>query len=267
MSIGSLAFPVPTLIFMFAVAVALLVGWLAMKRRGAIDSDLFAIVVGGLLAARFAFVIQYLPLYHHDFAAILDVRDLGFDPLVGMTAGSFIAAWRLVRNNASRVPLALSLTAGLISYASARAFIEHQHVPSNIPPIALRSLDGAPETLGTSGMPTVVNLWATWCPPCQAELPTFAQAQVEYPGVHFVFVDEGETQETVRHYFDQHSLLLGNTWLDQSSALAARVGTAGFPTTLFYDRNGRLLATHLGQFSAATLHDALAQHFESATTR
>ncbi|MBU6489972.1 MAG: TlpA family protein disulfide reductase [Burkholderiales bacterium] len=267
MSIGSLAFPIPLLIFMFGVAAALLVGWLAMKRRGSIDADLFFIVAGGLLSARVAFVIRFLPFYQGDFAAILNFRDLGFDPLVGMSAGSLIAAWRLFRNKASRLPLALALTAGLISYATARTLIEQRHASSTIPPVALRSLDGASGKLGTNGMPTVVNLWATWCPPCRAELPTFAKAQAEYPGVRFVFVDEGETPEAVRRYLQQHSLQLGNSWLDRSSALAARVQTAGFPTTLFYDRNGHLLETHLGQFSAATLRDALDEHFKSATMR
>ncbi|MEM5435763.1 TlpA disulfide reductase family protein [Paraburkholderia diazotrophica] len=267
MSIGSLALPIPPLIFMFSVAVALLVGWMAASHRSAIDADIFAIVAGGLVAARVAFVLRLLPLYRHDWGAMFDIRDLGFDPLVGMAAGTLIAAWRLLRSKASRLPLALSLTAGLISHASARSLIDEWHASPTIPPVALQSLDGAPGTLGTDGMPTVVNLWATWCPPCQEELPAFAQAQAEHPGIRFVFVDEGEAAQTVRRYFERHSLLLGNTWLDQSSTLAERVRTAGFPTTLFYDRNGRLLETHLGPFSAATLHDALEHHFGSAAAR
>ncbi|SIT44905.1 Redoxin domain-containing protein [Paraburkholderia ribeironis] len=267
MSIGSLAFPVPPLIFMFSIAVALLFGWLAVKRHGSIETDIFAIVSGGLLAARVAFVLRFLPQYRHDWIAMFNIRDLGFDPLVGIVVGSLVAVWRLLWNKGSRTPLALGLAAGLISFTSARSLIDEWRASSAIPPVVLQSLDSTPGMLETDGMPTVVNLWATWCPPCQAELPAFAQAQAENPGIRFLFVDEGETAETVRRYFEQRSLLLGNTWLDPDSTLAERVRTAGFPTTLFYDRNGRLLATHLGQFSAATLRDALEQHFESAIAR
>lgn len=59
-----------------------------------------------------------------------------------------------------------------------------------LPALTLQDLQGKDVALPTFvGRPTVVNLWATWCPPCRRELPMFQQAQAAQPGVHFVFLD------------------------------------------------------------------------------
>jgi hypothetical protein len=68
----------------------------------------------------------------------------------------------------------------------------------------------------------------------------FARAQAQNPHVRFVFVDQADQPNTARQYLAQHSLQLQNAWLDPDSLLAARVHAAGYPTTLFYDRNGKL---------------------------
>ena len=265
MSIGSLAIPMPALIFMVSVAVVFLVGRLTEKRAGSIEIDAQMILAAGLIAARIAFVIRFLPQYRHAPLAVFDIRDLGFDPLVGLIAGALVAAWRMVRNRRTRASLGLALTAGLATFATAQALTGDPHVPSTIPAVALQSLDGTPRSLDTQGLPTIVNLWATWCPPCQAELPAFAQAQADNPRVRFVFVNQGEQADTVRRYLASRSLSLRNVWLDPQSALAERIHAAGFPTTLFYDANGRLLATHLGPFSAATLRDAQERLYSSSS--
>jgi thiol-disulfide isomerase/thioredoxin len=42
----------------------------------------------------------------------------------------------------------------------------------------------------------VINIWATWCPPCRREMPVLQQAQHDYPHVTFLFVNQGETRKT-----------------------------------------------------------------------
>jgi thiol-disulfide isomerase/thioredoxin len=107
----------------------------------------------------------------------------------------------------------------------------------------------------------VVNLWATWCGPCRAEMPVLAQAQADYPGVRLVFVNQGEALRTVDDYLASHDLHITNSLLDPTHAVAAAVGAVGFPTTLFYDAHGRLLAAHLGPFSRATFRQAVAKFY------
>jgi Prolipoprotein diacylglyceryl transferase len=149
MSIGSLAIPMPALIFMVSVAVVFLVGWLTEKRAGSIEFDALMILAAGLIAARIAFVIRFLPQYRHAPLAVFDIRDLGFDPLVGLIAGALVAAWRMARNRRTRAPLGLALTAGLATFVTAQALTGDRHVPSTIPAVELQALDGTPRSLDT----------------------------------------------------------------------------------------------------------------------
>jgi len=103
------------------------------------------------------------------------------------------------------------------------------------------------------GKPTVVNLWATWCPPCVREMPVLQQAQAERSDVHFVLVNQGERATRVRDYLASRQLRLRNVLVDEGNALGAFTGHRALPTTLFYDAQGRLVDTRVGELSAASL--------------
>ena len=125
--------------------------------------------------------------------------------------------------------------------------------------------DGAPVSLhALGGQPMVVNLWATWCPPCRREMPTLQQAQQDNPAVTFVFANQGEAAETITAYLQQQPLQLDNVLVDSFSALSEAVGSRGLPTTLFFDAEGRLLDSHVGELSAASLA-ARMQRFEASS--
>src|SRR5690606_41651094 len=65
--------------------------------------------------------------------------------------------------------------------------------------VALTDLSERPIDLArlAGDRPTVVSLWATWCPPCIREMPVLEDAQQRYPGVNFVFANQGEHPETI----------------------------------------------------------------------
>jgi len=128
-----------------------------------------------------------------------------------------------------------------------------------MPKVSLTTLAGEPADLAklASGKPMVVNLWATWCPPCRREMPLLAAAQKQEPGVRFVFANQGEDGMTAQRYLTDAQLELDNVLLDSGTRFAREVGSMGLPTTLFYDADGRLIDTHLGQLSAASLASKL----------
>ena len=127
-----------------------------------------------------------------------------------------------------------------------------------MPDLMVRRLDGSEVALRSlADRPLVVNLWATWCPPCRREMPAMQAAQQANPDIGFVFVNQGESSVLVRRFLATQQLQLKNVVIDPAGQLAARTGAAGYPTTLFYAADGKLQLRHVGELSEATLRDKL----------
>ena len=107
------------------------------------------------------------------------------------------------------------------------------------------------------GKPMIVNLWASWCPPCRREMPLLAAAQQRETGVSFVFANQGESGATVQRYLSDSELELANVMLDRDTQLGLVAGSMALPITLFYDANGRLIGSRRGELSAAALASKL----------
>ena len=102
---------------------------------------------------------------------------------------------------------------------------------------------GKPVTLAAiEGPVTVVNLWATWCPPCVKEMPTLAALQSAYGTrikVAAISMDKADDADKARAFIAEHPPLA--FYQDPKSAFAFGLDPAaeGYPTTLIYDRKGR----------------------------
>ena len=131
---------------------------------------------------------------------------------------------------------------------------------TTLPVAELITLAGKKTALPTlaAHKPMVVNLWATWCPPCRLELPFIAAAQRQEWAINFAFVDQGEDAETVERYLSAAHLDLVNVLLDSGNKLGREIGSPGLPVTLFYDSSGRMVDSHLGALSPAMLDRKLA---------
>ena len=124
--------------------------------------------------------------------------------------------------------------------------------------MVLRNANGESVQLGSyKGGPLVINLWATWCPPCRREMPVLQNAQHQHENVTFLFVNQGESMQSVSTFLETQGLNLSNVLFDSGGQLGQKVGSMALPTTLFYNADGRLLASHLGELSEASLARAL----------
>lgn len=132
---------------------------------------------------------------------------------------------------------------------------------------ALIRLDGGTTQLAQlTGKPMIVNLWATWCPPCRREMPMLEVAQKQYPRITFVFVNQREEPAEIRAFLDGQDLQLNHVLIDFHGAIPRIVGSNKIPTTLFYGANGRLVDTHIGALTAAELSAILQQLNLTAAT-
>ncbi|MDO9114361.1 MAG: TlpA disulfide reductase family protein [Polaromonas sp.] len=260
--LGPLSLQVSHLLVLVSLVVAAGVGHLAGRRRKAgIVNVLSDMVWAGLLVARIAFVATWFELYRESPWSILDIRDGGFSPWAGLTAALLLAIWHGWRHEALRKPLALGLSAGALAWAAMSGVLgtfDNAPRPA-LPTVALTTLAGEPTNLAAlaRGKPMVVNLWASWCPPCRREMPVLAEAQQRETGVTFVFANQSEDAATARRYLSASALNLANVVLDPGAELGRAVGSTGLPTTLFYDAGGQLADTHLGELSAASLASKL----------
>ncbi len=155
-------------------------------------------------------------------------------------------------------PLVVGLLAAGFGIWVSRALLQATERP--LPKLTLPSPSGEPVALQRfAGRPVVVNLWATWCPPCRREMPVLAAAQREHPSVSFVFADQGEGAAAIERYLAEQKLELQNVLLDSGTQFSQQFTVPGLPTTLFFDRSGQLVDTHVGELSASRLAEHLAK--------
>jgi thiol-disulfide isomerase/thioredoxin len=260
MNIGPLVLPAGPLVLFIGVAVALLACRFSGERRAEAESAIITATLIGLCVARIVFVLQYLPSYRGNVLHMLDIRDEGFVAFPGVAAGIVVVLFIAIRRTAIRRPVAVAATLGLIAWSAGGAIADRSGDPMRVPSIAVYDEAGTPQYLARhNGKPLVVNLWATWCGPCRAEMPVLAQAQANHTELDLVFVNQGESHETVNTFLTDLGVQIGNSRFDPQLTLAKSTQVTAYPTTLFYDAEGRLLEKHLGRFSEATFEAALAR--------
>lgn len=115
---------------------------------------------------------------------------------------------------------------------------------------SLQTLDGQEIRLGDirQGKPLFLNVWATWCAPCRAEMPWMATLYeaLSEDGLTMVAVSD-EPAEVVREFIKEHPYPF-TILLDPENVLPRRFEIQGIPTTMVIDREGRLVMRHTGAY-------------------
>ena len=270
LQLGPFAIPLALLPWLVGLFAAWLVAW-HRRRRGHGDAEplLWRIGLLALIGARVAFVARY----HDRFAgplAMIDLRDGGLWWPGAVVGAGLALAWAL-RGRAGReeaAPLSESwralLTGAVVAVLTASITLAMSSTAQPAPEVTLHRLDGTPVTLSALSEDhlTLVNLWASWCPPCRREMPVLEQGQRDYPAVRFVYANQGEPAEIIRGYLLEEGLRLNNVLLDPHSDLARALGGSGLPTTVLIGRDGTLVNSHVGPLSRASLHHFIHPHLQ-----
>lgn len=262
--IGPFTFATSLFAFLVAAMAALfLAAWLDRRRQSRAESALWRGILLGVLVGRLGFLIQQWDFYRQAPLSWLDLRDGGL--MVPAAAGAALSywLWRVSRDK----PVLPALSGGLVAGVAVFAIImvgtgrAQPQEPQTLPAVALLPLQAqttAPAGLdGYKGKLTVVNLWASWCPPCRREMPAFKHVQNSRDDVHIVFANQGEEAAVIQQYLTKEKLDLDHMWLDPHMQLGQAVRSRGLPTTLFLDEQGRLVDVRAGELSAATLNDRI----------
>lgn len=106
--------------------------------------------------------------------------------------------------------------------------------------ITLEDLNGSQVTVGQSGKITVINFWATWCPPCRDEMPElniFAQSNQQ--NVDFYAVNLQESNEKVSEFMNQNGYSMP-ILLDTNGVVAKKFQITAIPTTIIVNKHGMI---------------------------
>ena len=107
------------------------------------------------------------------------------------------------------------------------------------------------------GTPVVLNFWATWCPPCRAELPELQAASERLTGqVAIVGVNQAEAPAEVGAFAEKLGLTFAIP-LDQDAEVSRLYRVRSLPTTFFIDRSGVIRQMQIGPVTEATLEQLL----------
>ncbi|HZP47682.1 MAG TPA: TlpA disulfide reductase family protein [Vicinamibacterales bacterium] len=126
--------------------------------------------------------------------------------------------------------------------------------PAAAKPFTVRTIDDREISLDTfKGKVTIVNFWATWCPPCRAEIPDLIALQEKYRDqLQIIGISEDEDgPPVVRKYAADHHM---NYPIAMTSPELEKLfpGIAALPTSFVIDREGRIVQKHVGMLNAAT---------------
>ena len=98
-----------------------------------------------------------------------------------------------------------------------------------------------------TGKITLLNFWATWCPPCRAEMPSIERLYQQMSGTNFriVAIDAGEQRAQVASFIEKNKYTFP-IYLDESNALSSIFAARGIPSTYLVNKEGKVIAARIG---------------------
>lgn len=151
-------------------------------------------------------------------------------------------------------------SAGAFSPVSLGQGERRPEVGAQAPEFTAVDLDGAPVRLSDyRGRPVWINFWATWCPPCRAELPEInaVYQDAQNQGLVLLAVSVSEDRATVLNYLTKTGYSIPAV-LDDDGGVANRYAVSGLPMHVFIDKEGIVRDIRVGGLNQRAMREQLA---------
>ncbi|MBA1146933.1 TlpA family protein disulfide reductase [Ectothiorhodospiraceae bacterium WFHF3C12] len=259
LQLGPFALPLDRLPGIAALFALLLVGALVSRDRPRLRAWSTEAALLGLLSARLAFVALHWPAYEDHPLSVLYIWQGGFNALAGAAAVLPYTFWRLRPDPDSLLRAGIPLVAAALAFAAGMAAaLGLKPAERPVPDLTLSTLDGREDSLrGHLGQPLIINLWATWCPPCRREMPMLVDLAAEREDVTVLLVNQGESAQQIRQFLDEVGLDGNAIRLDPRNRTSETLQVTAYPTTLIYDAGGNLVVRQAGEVSRAAMEQGI----------
>ena len=267
-ALGPLVISTDRLLALLAIAAFIgLVSFLTRKSSRPMSNAATAAVVAGLVMGRIGYVALHIPSFSDDPLSALAIWQGGFSVIAGIVGAALVLVVTLRRAAVLYRSLASLGIAVMVWAAAAHHLLAETAIPLPKGLVAY-TIDGQPVAIDSfRGKPFVINLWATWCGPCQREMPMLMRAAAARPAVPVLFIDQGETPDVVAAFVAAKRLTSPNILIDRSHDFSRAAGSGALPTTLFVAGDGMIRESHAGVISRAAFDDGIDDILETNERR
>lgn len=252
LNIGPLALSIERLSAIVSIGLFLASSeWIARRTTAKATTAAWIAVLGGILTARLAYVVINLNAFRIEPLTVAYVWQGGFEPAFGIGGAGLILALMLRRSERRMSLAALGFIAA--AWVSLTAILGTQ--PQRRIPRLAHATDVGGTTVAQAAIkgPIVVNLWATWCPPCRREMPLLQETAAANPDVPILLLNQGEEPSQVQRYLREKNIDPERVLIDSDGGFAKALGATALPTTLFVNTDGQIVRSHSGEISRAAL--------------
>lgn len=255
LTLGPLLLPFSRLPGLAALLVLLLSSELLDKRHPGLARWGWMTALCAALSARLIYALSTPSAYLNEPWTFFYFWQPGYSEWGALLGGLLFTVFYLYRHAPLRKSGGLSFAGAAVTGLLVLALLPSpQGKGDHLPNLQVFNLDGKELRLNqlADGRPLVVNLWATWCPPCRREMPMLASFEND-PRVQILLINQGESLLAVERYLIDQQLEFNLPLLDPEQKAMNHFASPGLPATLFYSAEGQLVDRHFGELSRAQI--------------
>jgi peroxiredoxin len=148
----------------------------------------------------------------------------------------------------------------VVSLSTPNGVIAPARIGQPISNFTLTDLNGQTHQLSDyAGRPVLINGWATWCPPCRAEMPDLYAFYLAHKadGLELLAINAGESAATSAAFINKQGFTFP-VLIDPNQRVLSGLGVDGFPTSILVGRDGKVKYIHVGQITPDVLQTTIA---------